>query len=208
MATVRRSRRSSTGNHGTGNGSSKPPVGDGSALLEPAIKKNAAPRPAVETAVKQNRESDGKLDQKQLLEALLAFKNGDFTVRLPVDCAGLDGKIADAFNDVIELNRKMACEWERLSRVVGKEGRIAQRASLGTVSGSWAESVDSVNALIDDLVHPTSETARVIGAVAKGDLSQTMAMEIEGRPLQGRISAHRQNRQHDGRSAQLVRLAK
>ena len=73
----------------------------------------------------------------------------------------------------------------RISRVVGKEGKINQRASLGSVSGSWEESIDSVNALIGDLVHPTSETARVIGAVAQGDLSQTMALEVDDRPLQG-----------------------
>src|SRR5207244_2633707 len=66
-----------------------------------------------------------------------------------------------------------------------KEGKLSQRATLGDVSGSWAEAIDSVNTLIDDLVHPTSETARVIGAVAQGDLSQTMALEIEDRQLQG-----------------------
>src|SRR5205823_1968844 len=47
------------------------------------------------------------------------------------------------------------------------------------------DSVDSVNELIADLVHPSSETARVIGAVARGDLSQTMALEVDGRPLEG-----------------------
>src|SRR5207302_1111199 len=76
-------------------------------------------------------------------------------------------------------------ELERISRVVGKEGKISQRASIGEVGGSWAESIASVNTLVSDLVHPTSETARVIGAVAKGDLAQTMALEIEGRPLEG-----------------------
>ena len=75
--------------------------------------------------------------------------------------------------------------WPALSRVVGKEGKLGQRCSLGDVGGFWDESVDSVNELIDDLVHPTSETARVIGAVAQGDLSQTMALEIDDRPLQG-----------------------
>ncbi len=124
-------------------------------------------------------------DMKQLLTALTALKRGDFSARLPLDWGGTAGKIADAFNDVIDRNEKMANELERISRVVGKEGRIGQRASIGEVSGSWAESVASVNALISDLVHPTSETARVIGAVAKGDLSQIMALEIEGRPLEG-----------------------
>ena len=126
-----------------------------------------------------------RLDQKQLLAALSAFKRGDFSVRLPDDWTGLSGKIADTFNEVIGLNQRMARELDRIGQVVGKEGRISQRASLGDVSDCWAEAIGSVNGLIGDLVHPTSEMARVIGAVAKGDLSKTMATEIEGRPLQG-----------------------
>jgi signal transduction histidine kinase/HAMP domain-containing protein/CheY-like chemotaxis protein len=125
------------------------------------------------------------LDRQELLAALTQLKRGSFDVRLPEHWVGLDGKIADAFNQVVELNQRMSRELERLSRSVGKQGRIAERASLGDVSGSWAASVLSVNTLISDLVHPTSETARVIGAVAKGDLSQTMALERDGRPLQG-----------------------
>ena len=125
------------------------------------------------------------LDSRELLSALTALKRGDFSVRLPVEWTGLPGKIADAFNDVIELNERMANELDRVSRVVGKEGKISERASLGDVSGSWADSIASVNALVSDLVHPTRETARVIGAVAKGDLSQTMALEIDDRPLEG-----------------------
>src|SRR5207245_1540042 len=73
----------------------------------------------------------------------------------------------------------------RLATVVGKEGRIDQRASLAHFTGTWAASLDSVNALIGDLVHPTSEMARVIGAVAKGDLTQTMALDHDGRSLHG-----------------------
>src|ERR1700722_17785445 len=129
--------------------------------------------------------ANGDLDSRQMLNVLTALKKGDFSVRLPVDWNGTAGKIADAFNDVVERNDKMAQELDRISRVVGKEGKIGQRASIGEVSGSWAESITSVNALISDLVHPTSETARVIGSVAKGDLAQTMALEVDGRPLQG-----------------------
>src|SRR3989442_9983418 len=135
--------------------------------------------------LKQTAVANGDIDIKQLLTALTALKKGDFSIRLPLDWNGTAGKIADAFNDVIERNEKMADELERISRVVGKEGRISQRASIGAVSGAWADSIASVNALVSDLVHPTRETARVIGAVAKGDLSQTMALEIDDRPLEG-----------------------
>ncbi len=115
----------------------------------------------------------------------MAFKRGDFSARLPDDWTGVTGKIADTFNDVITTTQRMTQELERIRRVVGKEGRITQRASLGDVSNSWADAIRSVNDLIGHLVQPTSEMARVIGAVAKGDLSKTMATEIEGQPLEG-----------------------
>src|SRR5438876_709482 len=128
---------------------------------------------------------ENQIDLKQFLNALIAFKRGNFSVRLPADWTGLAGKVADTFNEVIAINERMSRELERIGRVVGKEGRIGQRISLGAVSEGWADSIGCINTLIGDLVHPTSEMARVIGAVAKGDLSKTMAREIDGRPLQG-----------------------
>src|SRR4051812_34581657 len=85
------------------------------------------------------------IDATALLTALMALKKGDFSVRLPVEWTGVAGKVADTFNDVVELNQRLARELDRLSRVVGKEGRITQRATLGDVSGSWSDAIDSVN---------------------------------------------------------------
>ena len=128
-----------------------------------------------------------ELTARDLLAALRRFKKGDFSVRLPLHLTGIDGEIAEAFNDVVELNEQMTEEFGRLSSVVGKEGKISQRAKLGGATGKWEKCVDSVNTLIGDLVQPTNEVARVIGAVAKGDLSQTMLLEIDGRPLRGEL---------------------
>src|SRR5262245_1014377 len=132
-----------------------------------------------------SRLSGDQLDNKQLLAVLTAFKRGDFSAHLPHDWTGAAGQIADTINDVIRINQRLTKELGRISRVVGKEGRIRQRASLGEASGSWAEALDSVNNLIEDLVQPTSEMARVIGAVARGDLAQNMTIEVEGRALEG-----------------------
>ena len=128
---------------------------------------------------------DDGLDRAALLDALVAVQDGDFSVRLPVTWTGLNGKIADTFNDMVALNERMAQELDRVSSRVGREGKITQRASLGKVSGSWADQIDSINNLISDLVWPTSEMARVVGSVAKGDLTQTVSLEVEGRPLAG-----------------------
>jgi hypothetical protein len=83
------------------------------------------------------------------------------------------------------MNERMAVELARMNAVVGKEGRLGQRAALGDAGGGWRECMESVNGLIDDLVQPTTEVGRVIGAVASGDLSQKMRLEIEERPLKG-----------------------
>ncbi len=125
------------------------------------------------------------VDTRQLLKALRLMSKGDFNVRMPIDQTGLAGEISEAFNTAIDLNERLTHELERIGNVVGKEGRITQRASLGEATGSWASCINAVNTLVGDLVRPTTEVARVIGAVAKGDLNQTMALEIEGGPLKG-----------------------
>jgi len=130
-------------------------------------------------------ENDNQLHIEHVLAALEALKKGNFSTRLPVAWTGIAGKVADSFNGVAELMSNSTEELSRISRVVGKEGRIQERLSVGHVTGDWSERVNSVNTLLDCLAHPIRETARVIGAVAKGDLSQSMAMEIEGRKLEG-----------------------
>ncbi|TFI58321.1 hybrid sensor histidine kinase/response regulator, partial [Sphingomonas parva] len=125
------------------------------------------------------------LDRRQIVSALRNLRRGDFSVRLPEDATGLDGEIARLFNEVVTINQEMTCEFERLSQVVGKEGKITQRGKVRTATGGWETAIRSVNELIEDMVQPTAEVARVIGAVAKGDLSQSMTVEIDGRPLRG-----------------------
>src|SRR5262244_2238014 len=125
------------------------------------------------------------VDLPIFLSALKAVRQGDFSVRLPDHWTGVAGKVADTFNEVVEMNQRLASELERLRLAVGQHGKINERASVGPVSGAWADSVTNVNSLVASLVQPTSEAARVIGAVAKGDLSQSMALDVDDRPLEG-----------------------
>ncbi|HVL76772.1 MAG TPA: hybrid sensor histidine kinase/response regulator, partial [Noviherbaspirillum sp.] len=128
-----------------------------------------------------------ELDVKVLLEVLTAVKKGDFSARMPAHWSGPAGKIADTLNDIIETNDKLAGEVEEVARAVGREGRLNQRASSAGTGGGWSDIVKSVNTLIDDLVHPTTELARVVSGVAKGDLSQRVGTEVDGRPLMGQF---------------------
>jgi HAMP domain-containing protein/CheY-like chemotaxis protein/signal transduction histidine kinase len=122
---------------------------------------------------------------KDLLHALQAVRVGDFSVRLAGDHLGIEGKIADTFNEIVTANERMAQQLEQIGQIVGREGRTRQRVRLGLSSGAWGEMETSINVLIDDLLWPTREVTRVIGAVAQGDLLQTVKLDVEGRPLKG-----------------------
>src|SRR5438874_3406067 len=127
------------------------------------------------------------LDRRALLRALRALKKGDFTTRLPLDLTGIDGQIAEVFNDIVEMNESIASELARVCKTVGKEGQINQRLRVAGLVGAWAGEMDSVNQLIGDLARPTAAVARVIESVADGDLSQRMLLEIDGLPLRGEL---------------------
>ncbi len=125
-------------------------------------------------------------DLRRLLLALRTMRGGDFTVRLP-DVYGdpLMEEIADTFNDIAHLNQRVSEEIGRVSTTVGRQGQMTDRASIGPVGGGWSNKINSVNQLISDLITPTTEVARVLSAVARGDLGQKMALEIDGKPVQG-----------------------
>src|SRR3954466_12940017 len=120
----------------------------------------------------------------ELAEALRRVRRGDLKVRLPRR-GGLAGSVAEAFNEVVSLQERQNLDLRRISRIVGRDGRLTERLDEEGLDGSWADSVRSVNSLIDDLGRPTTEISRVIVAVAQGDLSQHMALEMDGRPLRG-----------------------
>jgi HAMP domain-containing protein/CheY-like chemotaxis protein len=126
-----------------------------------------------------------KLDLVTLLNALRQMRDGDFSVRLPNAWSGLDGKVADCFNEIVAANQHMAAELKRIGHVVGKEGRTRERMRFQQMRGSWAEMETSVNTLTEDLLRPTTEVARAIGAVAQGNLTQTIRLDVDGRPLEG-----------------------
>ncbi|MCC7346843.1 MAG: methyl-accepting chemotaxis protein, partial [Variibacter sp.] len=120
-----------------------------------------------------------------LLGALQAVRVGDFSVRLRGDQTGIAGKIADTFNAIVAANQRMAQQLEEVGHVVGREGKTGKRVRFGIADGAWGEMEASVNSLIDDLLWPTTAVTRAVTAVAKGDLLQTVQLEIDGRPLRG-----------------------
>ncbi len=127
----------------------------------------------------------GAADLNELQKAMEAMRAGDFSVRLPAGRDGPLGRIAVLFNEIVGANQIMAQQLERIGKSVGEQGRTRQRVKFGISTAAWGEMESSVNGLIDDLVWPTTEVTRVIGAVAQGDLLQTVRLDVDGRPLKG-----------------------
>src|SRR6266540_1230648 len=138
--------------------------------------------PSVRRVAQSKPAANGTSD---LLHALQAMRAGDFSVRMTGDHIGIEGKIADTFNEIVAANQRMAQQLEHVGQVVGREGKTRQRVKFDLSSGSWADMEGSVNTLIDDLLWPTREVTRAVAAVAQGDLLQTVQLDVDGRPLGG-----------------------
>src|SRR5437879_1829289 len=151
--------------------------GEPKANLKATLKHNGHP--------KVQAESLSSNDLSLILGSLQTMHDGDFSVRLPGSWTGVAGKIADTFNDIVAANPQMAKELRRVGKVVGKEGRTRERTKFNESRGSWGEMEVSVNTLVEDLLRPTTEVTRAIGAVAQGNLTQTVRLDVDGRPLEG-----------------------
>src|SRR5436190_1062093 len=149
-----------------------------------------------------------ELDTDLLLQTLVAFKAGDFSARLPASWTGVEGKIADTLNEVIARNERLSLDLQRLRQVVGREGRINHRVSPGGLEGGWASPIHAVNDLVDDLVRPTSETARVITAVAGGDRPKKEGVAGHGQILALKNTVNAMVGQLNAFASEVTRVAR
>ena len=135
-------------------------------------------------------------------------RNGDFSARMPLTATGTAGKIADRLNDVIAANQMLERELGRVSHAVGKDGHLSERLSFRGADWVWGDSVASFNGLIDDLVRPTSEMQRVIGAVADGDLSKKITADVNGEMLALKNTVNAMVDQLNRFSSEVTRVAR
>jgi signal transduction histidine kinase/HAMP domain-containing protein/AmiR/NasT family two-component response regulator len=147
-------------------------------------------------------------DPTVLLRVLGDVKAGDFSARMPVHWVGVEGKIADGLNEIISANQAFATELQRVSRIVGKEGKLSQRASFKGTDQVWGDSIESVNSLIEDLVRPSNEMQRVIGAVADGDLSKKVSVVVQGEMLELKNTINGMVDQLNGFISEVTRVAR
>ncbi|WP_256010846.1 HAMP domain-containing protein [Desertivirga xinjiangensis] len=143
-------------------------------ILERDVKK--APKPTT---------TDDSLDLKELLNVLSQVKNGKLDARMPVTQAGINGKICEVLNEIIDMNEQFVNEICTAEKIIGKKGNLSKRVELPDARGGWAIGIKSLNNLITDLTFPTLEIAGMINSVANGNLSRQIPLEINGQPLKG-----------------------
>ncbi|MDZ7962116.1 MAG: HAMP domain-containing methyl-accepting chemotaxis protein [Aulosira sp. DedQUE10] len=114
-----------------------------------------------------------------LLNALIAAKNGDFTVRLPVENNGL-GEIATVFNEWVGVNQSFTQEVNRLTSEVGTKGKLGSQADVPGATGAWKESLDNLNQMSINLKQQITSINEVTQAVTGGDLSQQVKVRNAG----------------------------
>ncbi len=144
------------------------------------------------------------LAKNQILAALRALRRGELDVRLPDDLTGVDGRICEVFNELAQMAAGLSTEVGELREAVGREGRTRKRLAKTGLRGGWKRYAVSVNEVLDDLTAHTDDIARVIAAVSKGDLSQTISIDDADEPLHGQFL--RNARTVNGMVAQLAEL--
>jgi HAMP domain-containing protein/CheY-like chemotaxis protein/signal transduction histidine kinase len=147
--------------------------------------RNGRANGAAKSGFGRSRRTPPRQELRQILLALQAMRNGDFSARLPSDRPDMFGKVADIFNSIASINQRMSQQLHQAGQAVGREGKTNYRVKFGAAEGAWGDMETSVNALIDDLLWPTAEVTRTIEAVAQGNLLQNMRLDVDGRPLQG-----------------------
>src|SRR6267378_646139 len=127
---------------------------------------------------------EGDAFPRQLLATLLEYRNGDFSVRLPTGLPGIEGRIADVLNQIVTISARRASEISRVSHVVGTEGKLGGQAKVQGAAGVWKELTESVNQMAGNLTAQVRNIADVTTAVARGDLSRKITVDVKGEILE------------------------
>jgi methyl-accepting chemotaxis protein len=154
----------------------------------------------------ENNVSDEQL--KVLLNAMEAVRNGNLAFHLNDDTEGLFGEISTSYNAMIQTLTSFAGEVTRVAREVGTEGTLGGQAEVEGVSGTWKDLTDNVNLMASNLTSQVRNIAEVATAVAQGDLSQKITVEVKGEILELKNTLNTMVDQLNGFAGEVTRVAR
>jgi HAMP domain-containing protein/CheY-like chemotaxis protein/signal transduction histidine kinase len=145
---------------------------------------------------------------RNIAEVAAAIASGDLSRKITVDVRGEILQLKETLNTMVEQLRSFAAEVTRVAREVGSEGRLGGQANVPGVAGTWKDLTDSVNAMAGNLTGQVRNIAEVTTAVARGDLSRKITVDVKGEILELKNTINTMVDQLNAFAAEVTRVAR
>src|SRR4029077_21032323 len=145
---------------------------------------------------------------RNIAEVTTAVANGDLSRKIEVDVKGEILELKNTINTMVEQLRGFASEVTRVAREVGTEGKLGGQAHVPGVAGTWKDLTDSVNGMASNLTGQVRNIAEVTTAVARGDLSRKITVNVSGEILQLKDTINTMVDQLNAFAGEVTRVAR
>ena len=145
---------------------------------------------------------------RNIADVTIAVANGDLSKKITVDVRGEILQLKEAINTMVDQLRSFAAEVTRVAREVGTEGKLGGQAVVPGVAGTWKDLTDSVNAMAGNLTAQVRNIAGVTTAVARGDLSRKITVDVKGEILELKNTINTMVDQLNAFASEVFRVAR
>ena len=145
---------------------------------------------------------------RNIAEVTIAVASGDLSKKITVDVRGEILQLKEAINTMVDQLRSFASEVTRVAREVGTEGKLGGQAIVPGVAGTWKDLTDSVNAMCGNLTDQVRNIAHVTTAVARGDLSRKITVDVRGEILELKNTINTMVDQLNAFASEVTRVAR
>ncbi len=145
---------------------------------------------------------------RNIAEVATAIASGDLSSKITVDVRGEILQLKETLNTMVDQLNRFAGEVTRVAREVGSEGRLGGQANVPGVAGTWKDLTDSVNSMAGNLTGQVRNIAEVTTAVARGDLSRKITVDVKGEILELKNTINTMVDQLNGFAGEVTRVAR
>src|SRR6202041_857037 len=145
---------------------------------------------------------------RNIADVATAIARGDLSKKITVDVRGEILQLKEAFNVMVDQLRSFAAEVTRVAREVGTEGKLGGQAAVPGVAGTWKDLTDNVNSMASNLTGQVRNIAQVTTAVARGDLSRKITVDVKGEILELKDTINVMVDQLNGFASEVTRVAR
>ena len=145
---------------------------------------------------------------RNIADVTIAVASGDLSKKITVDVRGEILQLKEAINTMVDQLRSFASEVTRVAREVGTDGKLGGQAIVPGVAGTWKDLTDSVNAMCGNLTDQVRNIAQVTTAVARGDLSRKITVDVRGEILELKDTINTMVDQLNAFASEVTRVAR